>query len=261
MSDNIPTPRDGTEDEQEQVTPEQPETPADETPAEDTPQDEPETPTGDEPAEPETPAPATPQPPSVEERYRQSSSEAIILNAQNKRKDELLNKLTSADAPTDAEILAEYPDFNEMNATTQKVIRDIVTTNKRQRRIDRQLIEEQAERQWQADLKALMRKSEYASLKGDEKFEEFVFQPKHQGVDIQTLADAYLIRSGKAAAPAAPAAPPAPPASSGLPRGSGGPRGPQKPKKLTLEDAKVLRETNWKEYMKQVRAGNIEELE
>jgi hypothetical protein len=263
MPDNIPTPPGGTED-LEPVTPQAdqevvPETPALEPepqPQEPQPQPEP-TP---QPA-PE-PAPATPAQPTVEERYRQSSSEGIILNSKNKSLEDILHKLTSEDTPNEPELLAEYPDYKAYNAVTQKLMRDTLENKKRQMRINLTLIEQEASRKWEADLRALTRRPEYTTLRGDEKFEEFVFKPQHKGVDIQTLADAYLVRSGRTQPAQPPVTPPANPSpaqpAGGLPRGSGGPRGPVKQQKITLEQAKVIRETNYKEYMRLVRANLIE---
>jgi hypothetical protein len=261
MEDNIPTPPVGTEI-VEPVTPQvdpvaaatDPEPPIDEpTPATD-------------PIDPE-PAPAVPAAPalpSVEERYRQSSSEAMILNAKNKGLESTLTKLTSEDTPTDEEVLAAYPDFKDYNAVTQKLMRDTLENKKRQTRINLTLIEQEAERRWEADLRALTRKPEYSTLRSDEKFEEFVFQPKHKGVDIQTLADAYLVRTGRAQPAAAPAEPapanPSPPVPApGLPRGSGGPRGPATPKKIGAEQAKILRETNYKEWFRLNKLGLLDD--
>src|ERR1035437_3867244 len=127
-------------------------------------------------------------------------------------------------------------------------------------RINLTLIEQEADRKWQADLRQLTAKPEYSSLRSDPKFEEFVFKPQHKGVDMQTLADAYLVRTGRtqAAAEAPPANPSPAQSGSGLPRGSGGPRTPNKPQKVTLEQAKIIRETNYKEYMRLLRADLIE---
>jgi colicin import membrane protein len=262
MSDNIPTPPAGTE-ELEPVTPQAGQAVVPETPAlEPEPQPQEPVPQPEPTPQPEPqPAPAAPAVPSVEERYRQSSSEAIILNSQKKSLEQTLTKLTSEDTPTEPELLAEFPEYKAYNAVTQKLMRDTLENKKRQMRINLQLIEQDADRRWQADLRTITRKPEYASLKGDEKFEEFVFQPKHRGVEIQTLADAYLVRTGRAQ-PAQPVTPPANPSpaqpAGGLPRGSGGPRTPNKPNKITLEQAKVIRETNYKEYMRLVRANLIE---
>jgi hypothetical protein len=263
---NIPTPPAGTE-ELEPVTPQadptgnEPVTPVAAPEQPETPIEEPEAPTGQQPEAPAAPAPAAPAVPSLDERYRNSSSEAIILNSKNKSLEDTLTKLTSEDTPTDPELLAEYPEYAQYNAVTQKLMRETLGNKKRQMRINLTLIEQEAERKWQADLRGITRKPEYSSLRQDEKFEEFVFQPKHKGVDIQTLADAYLVRTGRAqpaAAPIPPANPSPAQPSPGLPRGSGGTRTPNKPAKITLEQAKVIRETNYKEYMRLIRANLIE---
>ena len=262
MSDNIPTPN-GT-DEQEPVIPQvdltgnEPVTP-EAAPEAEQPLEEPQVPTGQPPATPPAPAPAVP---SLDERYRNSSSEAMILNAKNKGLESTLNKLTSEDTPDEAELLAEYPEYKDYNAVTQKLMRETLTNRKRQMRINLTLIEQEADRKWQADLRQLTAKPEYSSLRSDQKFEEFVFKPQHKGVDMQTLADAYLVRTGRATSATPPETPSANPSpaqpSPGLPRGSGGPRTPNKPQKVTLEQAKIIRETNYREYMRLMRADLIE---
>jgi hypothetical protein len=191
----------------------------------------------------------------MSDRHRRNTQ--LILNSKNRNLESTLTKLTSEDTPTDAEILAEYPTFSQMDATSQKFVKDLLATKKRQARQDLKLAEAEADRQWENEIKSILRKPEYAQLKGDEEFERFVFQPKYKGVDIQTLADAYLIRSGKAQAPQAQAPPPAA-VSPGLPRGSGGPRGAPKSAKLPIEQAAKLRQTNYKEYMRLLKADLIE---
>src|SRR5665213_2408810 len=117
MPDVIPTPPVGTEV-VEPLIPEEAEpvkTPEAEPQAE-----EPAAPTGEEPEVPEAPTPAAPQPPTVEERYRQSSSEAMILNSKNKGLESTIQQLTSEDAPTEAELLTEYPEYKDYNAVTQR---------------------------------------------------------------------------------------------------------------------------------------------
>jgi hypothetical protein len=211
------------------------------------------------------PVPATPAAPSVEERYRQSTSEALILNAKNKGLESTLNKLTSEDTPTEAELQGEYPDYKNYNAVTQKLMAETLAGKKARMRLNLQFIEQQATRRLETDLDTLTAQPKYAALDGDRAFRQFVLQPKHKDVDIETLADAYLVRTGKIQPSdepnPAPPAPKAPPANSGVPRGSGGPRGQVKTAKITLAEAAILRKTNWKEYMRHVKAGNIEELE
>jgi hypothetical protein len=254
MPDDL-TPEIGT-DEQDPVTPQ-----ADPAPTADPEPDiDEQDPDNQPPADP-APAPAPVQPapvPSVEERYRASSSESLILNSKNKNLESTLKQLTSEDTPNEAELLAEYPDFKTYNAVTQKLMTETLANRKARMRLNLQLIEQEAGRRLEADIKTVTRQPKYAALKGDDKFEDFVLQPKHAGVDIQTLADAYLVRTGKMQAPEEPPAPPAPAPAGGIPRGSGGPRN-QKPQKLSLEAAKTLRETNWKEYMRMAKAGLIDD--
>src|ERR1017187_10326658 len=78
-----------------------------------------------EPTPQPEPAPAAP-PVNYENKFRQSTSEAMILNSKNKNLETTLTKLTSEDAPTDAEITAEYPTFAQMDATSQKFVKDLL---------------------------------------------------------------------------------------------------------------------------------------
>src|SRR5947209_590080 len=71
-------------------------------------------------------APEVPQVPDYKDKFQHSASEALILHAQNKQKDELINKLTSQDAPSEAEINAEYPTFAQMDAPSQKFVLDLM---------------------------------------------------------------------------------------------------------------------------------------
>lgn len=211
-------------------------------------------------AEPEQPAEvATPEPepapeqPDYQEKFRNSASEALILHAQVKQKDDLLNKLTSQDAPSESEILAEYPDYQGFDETSKKFVIDVLTTKKRQARIDRHFAEQEAERSWQQELKSVTSKPGYNSLASDPEFEKFVFQPKHKGLDVQVLADAYLMRTGKVAPqptrqvqkqPAMPTATV---------------RQTPKSNKISLEEASKIRQTNHKEYLRLVKAGMIDD--
>lgn len=229
--------------------------PATETPAEETEQTpavEPEQPPVDPAPQTEPETEPEPELPPLEERYRQQRSEALILNAQVKQKDEILTKLTSQDAPSEAELLARYPEYQQMDAVSKRFVVDLLTNERRQARLDRQLAESEADKKWQQELRDLTLKDEYRSLSRDPEFERFVFQPKHKGLDIQTLADAYLMRTGKVPAderqvqrqPAMPTADNKPPA---------------KKTKVSLEEASVIRKTDHKRYLALVKAGMIDD--
>ena len=242
MPEVDPTPEQGTE----QVTP--PETGAAEPVV---PAAEPEQPAVDPAPEPE--APAAPELPPIEERYRQQRSEALILNAQNKQKDEFIQKLTSQDSPTEAEILAEYPTFAQMDETSKKFVADLLTTKKRQARQDLERAQDNAERQWQTDLRNLTQDEKYKELRSDKGFEDFVFNPKHKGLDMTVLADAYLMRTGKTAPDETPIQ-----QQPALPTGSAA-RGTGKKTKISIEEAAAIRKTDNKRYMELVKKGMIQD--
>lgn len=206
-----------------------------------------------EPA-PQPEAPVTPELPPLEERYRNQRSEALILNAQNKQKDELINKLTSQDAPTEAEITARYPEYPTLDDFSKRVVLDTLTNEKRQVRIDRQHAETEADRRWRQELEALSQESQYSALATDKEFERFVFNPKHKGLEIKVLADAFLLRTGKAPLdePRTVQRQPAMPTATST-------RTAPKRNKVSVEDAAILRKTNHKEYLRLVKAGMIDD--
>ena len=89
----------------------------------------------------------------------------------------------------------------------------------------------------------------YAQLAGDKDFEDYVFKPNHKGVDIETLANAYLYK-GTIEAPA-PEIP-----SDGLERGSGGPRTAPETG-MSAEEAEALRISDPKGFRQALITGKI----
>lgn len=217
-----------------------------------TPQPNPEEPqTPKEPAAPATPAePQEPKPgePDYKEKFTQSSREAQILAAKNKKLQEELDKINNQTPPTDAEMKEKFPEWETLNTVTQDVLRRQIQLEKKVTNQDRIIAEQLAEQKFQAELRELYQNPEYKDLQGDKDFEEFVLKPKHRGLDIRTIADAYLLRNKKPA--------PAPERTQGLEPGSGGPRNVPDVG-MTLEEADALRQKDPKKYRELLRTGQI----
>ena len=239
----VQTPQPGTE--QENVTPQK--TPAGEIP--DTTVNTPET-----PGAPETPqTPAAQTPPDYQKKFSQSAAEAQILLGRNKVLEDRYNKLTSQDTPTEAELREAYPSWDSMNAVEKDVYKNILTERKRNNRIEATLLEMTAEQRFTAEMNALLAKPEYSVLHGDAEFTEFVLRPKHKGLDIQTLADAYLFKKGLKE-PETPTSPVQ--RDPGLPKGSGGPRTTEQPG-LSDDEVATIRKTDPKRFRQMLKTGEI----
>lgn len=88
---------------------------------------------------------------------------------------------------------------------------------------------------------------EYPIIKEkSEDFEKFITDPENKGMSLKTAAKAFLIENGLLDIPR-----------KGLERPTGGPRTPTS-QKLSTEDIKHLRETNFKKYQEMLEKGLIE---
>jgi hypothetical protein len=224
------------ETEQEPVTPQTPET--------ETPKTEP---TAPEPVAPQ-PQPEEPQI-DYKEKFAASTREAQRLAKELEDERNRIKSLTNND-PTESELRERYPEWDQLDAYNQRVLKNMLATEKRTANLQTQLLEQEAERKWQSELRDLTRKSEYKSLKDDPEFENYVFQPKHKGLDIETLADAFLHKKGDTNTPA-------PENPGGLEKGSGGPK--EAPKtKLKPADVEAMRTNDPKKFRELLSTGAIE---
>jgi hypothetical protein len=219
------------------------------------------TPTG-EPAEPASPeVQPEPQAEPYKEKFVHSQRESILNHERVKVANAQIEQLTKQDTPTDDAMRQLYPSWDELNDITKTALIKTEAAEMRARKIevqqqailDRQSLEDQ--------LEEVMDKPEFGKLRGREaEFKRFAMKKENRGISAETLIRAFLF-DGTEDTPTPPPSEPAPPApkAEGLPVGSGGPRGDLKPKKISLEEASKIRETDNKRYMELVKAGQIEE--
>lgn len=249
MSEEIQTPPDGT-DLQEPVTP------TVETPQDDLGLETPETP----PVEAPAPEQAPPQQPPVDykDKFVQSQREAILLNARNQQKDAQLSKLTSKDTPTDDELRSLYPWWDDPNVdnATREFYKDQATRDK-QLKATQTLAQTALQKlEFAEKLDDFIEEppTEFKGLKGKEaEFKRFAKKKDNIGLPLDTLAKAFLFDVSDDLPPAH-----TPTLTPGLENGTGGPRTAPKPKKMPIEEASKLRQTNYREYQRLVMAGQIE---
>lgn len=251
MSDTIQTPDEGTE--QEQVTPQaDPEIETPQTPGEVAELNKP---------QPEQPSPEPQPQPDYKEKFVHSQRESILNAERVKVKDAQIESLTNQDTPTDEAMRKLYPEWDQLDDYNKRVLirqetlamQNARTATQNQQILDRQKLEDQ--------LDNVIENSDYApKLKGKEnEFKRFARNPKNRGIDASVLAKAFLFDAEDETP--APQPNPEPMPTEALPTGSGGPRTPLKPKKISIEEAKKIRETDMARYRELVKAGAIEELE
>lgn len=247
----IQTPPEGTE--QEQVTPQVDQTVETVEPSSVTPQVETE-----ETQEPETPAAPQPQAPDYKQKFVESSRESILNAERVNVANERINELTKTDTPTDEAMRKLYPEWDGMDAFTKGVLIKQEATAMQQANIIARQQEIDARQRLEDQLDDCIDNSEFASkLKGKEaEFKRFARNPKNRGIAAETLAKAFLF-DAEDETPQAPTPAPA----EALPVGSGGPREDLKPKKISLEEAAVIRKTDYKRYLELVKTKQIADFE
>lgn len=242
--------------------------------------DEIQTPEGTEPTEVVTPAEnsetteiETPQTPEVEEQVEQpqqpqvdykqkfveSQREAILLNERNKQKDAHISKLTSKDTPTDDELRTLYPwwDDPKTDEATKDFYRDQAATKRELKQTQNIALSLAEKLEFQEKLDDFIETppDQFKGLKVKEaEFKRFAKRKDNIGLPLETLAKAFLFDVSDEISQTTPVI-----KTPGLENGSGGPRTAPKPKKMPIEEASELRQTNYQEYRRLVLAGQIEE--
>lgn len=243
---DIQTPPVGTEPEPTTLIPgQEPETPI-------TPPVEPEA----QPQEPETPAAPQPAAPDYKQKFVDSSKESILNAERVNVANERIEQLTKTDTPTDEAMRLLYPEWDNLDDYNKRVLIRQEATAMQQASILAKQQEIDARQKLEDQLDDVIDNSGYApKLKGKEaEFKRFAWNPKNRGIAAETLAKAFLFDAEDDT--------PAPnpiPMQEALPTGSGGPRGDLTPKKISIEDAREIRKTNYKEWKRLLDAGMIEE--
>jgi hypothetical protein len=122
----------------------------------------------------------------------------------------------------------------------------------RQNRIENELSELREEKRLKEELESAIR--EEPKLAGKEaEFKRFASNPKNKGISAEVLAKAFLFDASDDAPQ------PNVQKTEALPQGSGGSREPLKPKKVSLEEATIIRKTDNNRYMELVKSGMIDD--
>lgn len=197
--------------------------------------------------------------PTAEERLKESTREAQRLFDKNRRMNDALQKAQEVPEPTEEEVKAEFPEWDDMSATERKLATDNLWNKKKLSLVTDASAEIKAHEAWVKDVKGFVDDPanlvKYPELEGKtEEFKTFAADPKRRNQDFDEIVltfNGYLAKSA-----------PAPKKGQMFPRGNGGPKEKKDPNdgKLTVEESARLRETNYAEYRKKLQEGKIVDL-
>lgn len=189
-------------------------------------------------------------------KFVESQREAILQNERLKQKDAHINKLTNKDTPTDDEMRSLIPEWDQLDDYNKRVNIQIRQADKRALAAEERANALERKREFEDSLEDFTDSppQEFKGLKGKEsEFKRFANRKANVGLPLDILAKSFLFDIQDEIEPEH-----KPTLTPGLERGSGGPRSAPKTK-ISLEEARTLRETNYSKYMDLVKAGQIEE--
>ncbi len=201
--------------------------------------------------------PEKPIEPDYKKRYVESTKEAQILFNKNKKLTEAFDKATETPEPTEEELKAEYRDWDVMSDFERKMAKDVMISNRRFKAIEDVSKDFKDLDNWQNKVNAFVEDPktlvDYPGLEGrQDEFRLFSINPTRRGLDFPDLISAFLytLDTGK----------PAKKKGQMFETGSGGPNERVKPKsgKISLDEARQLRKTDYNKWTEYVKAGKID---
>ncbi len=188
-------------------------------------------------------------------RYTDSSREAKVLAVKNKEINQAVEEAATIEMPTDEEVKAEYPEWDEMTTTEQRFARESLLSKKRFELIHGATQKYQKVEKWNEkvdvfveDPQTLIANPEL-ELKTEE-FKIFASKPSRVGLDFEDLVLAFLGEEAKKIKPNHKG-------EKMFETGGGGSnKTPIIPdNKLSIQQSEIDRKTNYPLYKERLRAG------
>lgn len=205
---------------------------------------------------PETPpAPVTP-PVDYKKKFAESTREAQVQGFKNKEIQRAVDAAAEITEPTEEDLKVEYPEWDDLTATEQKLAKDNLLNKRRFELVHEATAKFKKVDEWNeavdgyvGDPKTLIAHPE---LEGKiEEFKQFASKPTRRGTDIEDLVLAFAGEQAKVVTP---------PHKGGMfPAGSAGLKTPVVPvdDKLSVEEGRALMKTNYKLWKEKLLAGKI----
>ncbi len=190
-------------------------------------------------------------------KFVESTREAQILYAKNAKIYDAVDKANSLPEPTEEELRVANPEWDDMSVIEKRLATDNLKYKRSLDLLGTVTKESKELETWHKtvdtfveDPKSLIN---YPDLEGKvEEFKEFASKKSRKGVDFDTLVGKFLYDISQSK-----------PKHKGemFPTGSGGAK--EKPKvsdKVSMETALNIRDTNYNEYVRLLKAGKIESI-
>lgn len=216
--------------------------------------DEPKVEDGTKPKKTEEAPVETPE--QKEQRYKAQQTEAQIQAARNRALTEKVDEASKIAEPTVDElkvyVTTKGAEWDDLTPFEQSMAKDTFISNKRFSLVNESVQESKKIDEWSGKVDTFIDendgKPEYALLSGHEAdFRKFSLKESHRGTPVDILAAAFIHQL-----------PPAKKVRGALFDRSGGGERPGNPNKIVDADASaILRQTNPREWKRQVKAGNI----
>ena len=204
-------------------------------------------------------------PPEVDYKKKaiEQGRENIILNAKNEKNEKLNSAVDEASKITDIPeevIKTEYPEWDDMTETEKRLARKQYINDRRFEVIHKASLEGKNIEDWTKKVESFIGDPNtlvnIPDLEGKEDdFKLFASKQSRRGVDFDTLVSAFLFDESKTMKQ--------PSKGQMFEKGSGGPNDKMKPKsdKISIDQARILRNTNYEKYKELVKAGKIETID
>jgi len=194
--------------------------------------------------------------PDYKEKFSESSREAQKIHAKNRKLNEGISKASEINTVDDEELKVEYPDWDVMSETEQKLARKNLINDKRFAVVTQATEEAKKIEKWGDDVDKFVGDpktlADYPEIDGkEEEFKTFANETLNHAVPFKVLVSAFLHdmstkrikNKGKM-----------------FEVGSGGPNEKLKTKgdKISLDEAAKLMKTDYKKYKELLLSGKID---
>lgn len=199
--------------------------------------------------------------PDYKKRYSDSSSEAHILYSKNKKMADAISKADETPEPTEEELKAENPEWDDMSDTEKRMAKRSLHDSRKLKAITESAKEFKDIDEWNGKVDKFLADPEtlvdHPKLDGkEEEFKIFVTtKTSRMGADFDDLVASFLYAESQKVKPKN--------RGSMFEHASGGKDGKITPKndKISVADSKIIMKANYKKYLDLLRAGKIEEVE
>ena len=190
-------------------------------------------------------------------RYSDSTREAQSLHKKNKKINEAIDEAGKLPDPTEEELKAEYTDWDVMSDTERKLAKDSFTSMKRFAHIHKITEEFRSMDAWANKVDAFINDpaslKDYPALEGNEKeFKTYATdRESRQGADFEDLVGSFVFSTKATVKPKK---------GKMFETGTGGPPSKPKPKKISFEDAALIKKNDYNKWKRLLKAGKLEQF-